>query len=186
MDSFLFALLAVVLLSLGARDQLLMARLSETRGGDGTLLITGIVVSIVSAAAMAISGAWIAALLPGPARQMLIAFALLAAAFELVWPVKMKEPKEPTRSLGAFAIVLGIAQFRDAARFAVFAFAAATLSAPLAGFGGAIGGAAALYLGWSLGNELESWPLRPIRWVLAGLAAIAGVVMALMARGILG
>ena len=183
MAPFLFALAAVFLMSLGARDQLMMARMSAQSGEAGSLLFIGIVVSAITAAVMAYGGSWMASLLPARAQYMLTAFALGAAAFELAWRVKLKKPDEPTQSKGAFAIVLAATQMHDAARFIVFAFAAGAAAAPAAGLGGALGGAAALYLGWTLGGELEKWPLKPIRWVLAALALAAGIYMALLARG---
>ncbi|MEO9461298.1 MAG: hypothetical protein ABJ242_01055 [Marinomonas sp.] len=186
MESFLFCLIAVFLLSLGARDQLMMARMSQASGGAGSLIVIGAVTCIVSAGAMAFAGSGIAALLPEAAQNMLIAFALIAAAFELAWPVKIKEAKEPTHSKGAFGIVLAAAQVRDAARFAVFAFAAGSVLIPAAGLGGALGGIGALYLGFAMGAELETWPLKIIRRALAVLAAAAGLFIALSVRGILG
>ncbi|MEP2735732.1 MAG: hypothetical protein ABJP34_05490 [Erythrobacter sp.] len=182
MAPFLFALAAVFLLSLGARDQIMMARFSARSGEALSLLMIGIVVSAITAGVMAYAGSWMASLLPARAQYMLTAFALLAAAFELAWRVKLKKPHEPTQSKGAFAIVLAATQMHDAARFIVFAFAAAAAAAPVAGLGGAIGGAAALCLGWSLGEELEQWPLKPIRWALAAMALAAGIYMALLAR----
>ncbi len=135
---------------------------------------------------MAWAGATIAALLPGAAQSMLIGFALLVAAVELFWPVRMKIPSEPTRSLGAFSLVLLTRQIGDAARFAIFAFAAATALAPMAGLGGAIGGAAALYFGWSMGERLEHvLRLRSIRLMLGGVTLVLAVAIMLGARGIL-
>ena len=184
MESFLFCLIVVFALSIGARDQLMMARMSARAGGAASLLLVGILVSALSAAAMAYAGAWISALLPLAAQRMLVAFALGAAAFELAWRVKVKPMAEPTQSTGAFGIVLAATQLHDAARFAVFAFAAGATLAPAAGLGGAIGGAAALYLGWTLGDQLEQWPLKLVRWVMAVLSLVAGIYMALLARGL--
>lgn len=186
MDSFLFCLIAVVAFSIGARDQIMIARMSAASGEAGSLIFVGLIVSALTAAAMAFSGSILAAILPVRAQYMLVAFALLAAAIELAWPVKMKEAREPTQSLGAFGIVLAAAQVRDAARFAVFAFAAGAASAWVAGLGGAIGGAVALYLGWTFGKDLESqWPLRTIRWALAFVSFIGAIWMALLARGLI-
>lgn len=178
MDSFLLPLVATLLISLGGRDQLLVARLSERLGQSQGLLAVGALVSAATAVIMAVSGYMIASMLPGPAKQMLVAFALLAAAVELFWPVKLADPQEPTRSLGAIGLVLFVRQIGDAARFAIFAFAAATVLAPMTAVGGAIGGTAALLLGWMMGAKLEQkLPLRAIRVVLGlALAAIAALI----------
>ena len=61
------------------------------------------------------------------------------------------------------AIVLAARQVGDAARFAVFAFAAGASLPFTAALGGAVGGGAAIALGWSLGGEsLARLPLAVI------------------------
>jgi hypothetical protein len=106
-DTFLFALLLVFALSLGGRDQWLVAQWSDALGRSMPLLVLGMACAGLSAALMAWLGEGFAALLPPRAAQMLVAFALAIAGFELAWPVRHKPPpREPTRSLGAIAIVL--------------------------------------------------------------------------------
>jgi putative Ca2+/H+ antiporter (TMEM165/GDT1 family) len=182
--AFLFALAAVFTVSLGGRDQLLAARLAERLGKGGGLLAVGVLASTVSAFAMAIAGLALALVLPGPAADMLVATGLLLAAAELAWPRRAVLPEEPTRSLFATFIVLAARQIGDAARFLVFAFAAAG-SAWLAGAGGAIGGSAAIALGVAASGELPRWPLRWVRIGLAALLAVTGIVVGLEARGII-
>lgn len=186
MDSFLFALVAVFLLSLGGKDQLLVARFTARLGQRKSLLALGMLVSAVTAAIMAYAGASISAMLPGSARLMLIAIALLIASVELFWPVRLREPKEPTRSLGAIGFVLLYRQIGDAARFAVFAFAAATALAPLAWLGGALGGAGAILFGWSMGADLETRiPLKKTRFTLGVLTALIAIWAGLSARNLI-
>jgi hypothetical protein len=183
--AFLFALVGVFAVSLGGRDQLLVARLAERLGKGGGLLAIGVLASSVSAFAMAAAGLALALVLPEPAADMLVAIALVVAAVELAWPRRAALPDEPTRSLFAILIVLLSRQLGDAARFLVFAFAAGG-SAWLAGAGGALGGSAATALAVSLGGELGQWPLRAIRLVLAVLIGVAGIAIGLSARGIIG
>jgi Ca2+/H+ antiporter, TMEM165/GDT1 family len=105
------------------------------------------------------------------------------AAAELALPVRLKEPGEPPRSLVALGIMLLARQFGDGARFAVFAFAAWSVWPMTAGLGGAIGGAAAVSLGWAVGGKtLARWPLRPVRIALAIGLAIAALFIGLAAR----
>lgn len=183
MDSFLFSLLLVFVLALGGRDQWLVARWADALGQSAALLAIGIVSAALTAALMAWVGAGFAAQLPPRAAQMLVAFALAIAGFELAWPVKSAEPREPTRSLGAFAIVLAARQVGDAARFAVFAFAAGASLPGTAALGGAVGGGAAIVLGWSLGGEtLARLPLTVIRRVLAAGLLVAALFIGLNAR----
>jgi putative Ca2+/H+ antiporter (TMEM165/GDT1 family) len=183
MASFLFALLLVFVLALGGRDQWLVARLADALGQGLGLLLTGMASAALLAAVMAWVGAGFAAQLPPRAAQMLVAFALALAAAELAWPVKIDPPQEPTRSLGAFAIVLAARQVGDAARFAVFALAAQAHLPVTAALGGAVGGAGAIALGWSLGGEgLARWPLPIIRRVLAAALLVAAIITGMGAR----
>lgn len=183
MDGFLLSLLLVFALALGGRDQWLVAQWSDALGKSAALLAAGVACAIASAAAMAWLGAEFAAMLPRRAAQMLVAFALAAAAFELGWPVRNKTPEEPTRSVGAIAIVLLARQIGDAARFVVFALAAWTALPVTAGLGGALGGAAAVTLGWSIGAQgLARWPLRPLRLAMAAGLVVAAIFIGLNAR----
>jgi hypothetical protein len=182
-DGFLLALLLVAALATGGRDQLLVAQWAGVLGRSGQLLALAIVCACLSAAAMAWIGAEFAALLPRRAAQMLVAFALALAAGELALPVRIKPPAEPTRSLAALGIVLLARQIGDGARFAVFALSAWTVWPVTAGLGGAIGGAAAVGLGWAAGAEtLARLPLRMGRLSLAVCLGIAALFIGLNAR----
>jgi Ca2+/H+ antiporter, TMEM165/GDT1 family len=182
-EGFLLALVLVFALALGGRDQWLVARWADALGQSWPLLLTGITVATLSAAAMAWVGAEFAAMLPRRAAQMLVALALVLAAFELAWPVRIKTPREPTGSVRAIAIVLAARQIGDGPRFVVVALAAwASLPAATA-LGGALGGAAAVTLGWALGAEaLGRWPLVWLRRGLAAGLAVAALFIGLNAR----
>jgi putative Ca2+/H+ antiporter (TMEM165/GDT1 family) len=183
MDGLLLAFLLVLALASGGRDQRMVAQWRDRLGQSMPLLAVAMACSCLSAAAMAWAGAGLAALLPRPAATMLVAFALGFAVVELALPVRIGPPKEPTRSLAALAIVLFARQIGDGARFAVFALAAWTIWPLTAGLGGAIGGAAAVTLGWAAGGEaLDRWPLRSVRLVLAVCLGIAAVFIGLTAR----
>ncbi|MEL6486872.1 MAG: hypothetical protein AAFQ13_06990, partial [Pseudomonadota bacterium] len=136
-----------------------------------------------SAGVMTYAGLSLASLLPQRAAQMLVAFALGLAAFELAWPVRVKHAREPTRSLGAIGLVLLWRQLGDGARFVIFAFAAGAVY-PLAVFaGGALGGGAAIGLGWMMGSkQLARWPLALIRRILAMCSIVAALFIGLNAR----
>jgi putative Ca2+/H+ antiporter (TMEM165/GDT1 family) len=184
MDGFLLALLLVFALALGGRDQWLVARWAGALGGGGALLAVAAGCAAASAAAMAWLGAELADLLPPRAARMLVAFALGFAAVELAMPVRREgPPREPTRSLGAIAIVLLARQIGDGARFAVFAVAAWASLPVAAGLGGAIGGAGAVVLGWAAGDAaLARWPLRAIRLALAVCLLVTALFVGLNAR----
>ncbi|MEX0342271.1 MAG: hypothetical protein AB3N06_06775, partial [Erythrobacter sp.] len=109
------------------------------------------------------------------------------AAFECAWPNREKTPREPTRSLGAIAIVLFARQLTDASRFLVAAFAVVFASWPLAGLGGALGGGAAVFVGWALAGNLERHlRLRAIRTGLAVALFVLAMITGLSARGMIG
>jgi len=184
MPSFLFALVATLLAAMGGRDQRMAAGLSAKLGASTGLLVTLLLTCAASAAIAAGIGAGMAQLFTPAAKQMFVAFALLLAALELAWPFLWKEPEEPTRSLAAIAIVVASRQLLDAARFIVVALAAATGAPVLAAIGGAIGGGAAVTLGWAMGEGLtQRLPLRAIRLLIAALLLVAAGWTALAARG---
>ena len=183
MDGFLLALLLVFALASGGRDQWLVAQWSDRLGQSTALLLTAIASAVLAAAAMAWIGAEFAALLPRRAAQMLVAFALGFAALELALPVRRKTPREPTRSIGAIAVVLLARQIGDGARFGVFALAAWTTLPVTAGLGGALGGAAAVGMGWGMGEGgLARFPLPTLRRVLAAGLLVAALFIGLNAR----
>lgn len=183
MDGFLLSLLLVAALATGGRDQWLGALWSDALGRSLPLLCVAVLSAGLGAAAMAWVGAGFAALLPPRAGQMLVAFALGLAAIELALPVRVKPPQEPTRSLPALLVVLLARQLGDGARFGIAALAAWT-SAPLtAGLGGALRGAAAAALGWSVGaGTLTQWPLRTVRRILAAGLLVAALFIGIDAR----
>lgn len=186
MPPFFLALIAAALLSLGARDQVLLARLAQTRKRNTAALVAvALLVTAMSSGAMAWAGTAVSVLLPQAAQSMLVAFALVAAAVELAWPGKATAMREPTHSLFALFVVLLARQLGDAARFAVFALAAASGVPWLSALGGWIGGAAALLLTIAAADEFaHPARLRPLRWVLAAICAVGAVVIGLGARGL--
>lgn len=184
MSSFLFGFVLVLLVSIGARDQLLVARMAGQTGLG--VLLAGCAAAVVSAAAMAWGGERVASLLAPSASLMLVALALGAAAIELAWPIKGADPKEPTHSIFAAFLVLLARQLGDAGRFVIFALAAWTAHPWLAAAGGALGGIAALTLGWIMGKQLEDLvPLRSVRLALAAVVGVAAVIIGLTIRGVL-
>lgn len=186
MPAFFLALLLAALASFCRRDQLLVAHLSARLGQSGGLPAVAWLAACMTAGIAAFAGSALASIMPGPAKQMLVAFALLLGAAETLWPWKVRRPKEPTRSLFAIFIVLMAQQIGDGARFLILALAVALANPVLPGIGGAMGSGAALTMGWILGGDMDKLPLRTIRYVLAAAMALAGIVIGLSARGIIG
>ena len=184
MSGFLFAFVAALLIGQGARDQLLVAQMAAR--AQTTIMAAGWAAAAASAVVMAFAGASIAGILPTSGRRMLVAFSLIAAAVELAWPNRDTAAAEPTRSVFAAFLVLCLRQFGDASRFIIFALAAATAIPALVALGGALGGVAAITLGWLAGERLEKTvPLRALRLALAAATLVAGVVIGLSARGLI-
>jgi putative Ca2+/H+ antiporter (TMEM165/GDT1 family) len=186
MTSFMFAMVASFLAATGSRDQLLAAHLRERLGGSYALLLLAVATAIVSAFIAAWFGSTLAGQLSSDAATMFVAIAMLLAAVECAWPNRARKPREPTRSPGAIGIVLFLRQLTDASRFLIAAFAAALASPMLAASGGAIGGAAAVGLGWFLGERLEHLPLPAIRLCFAALLLLLAIWLGLTARGLIG
>lgn len=155
MSSFLFGFALVLLVSFGARDQLLVARLAG-RTGPG-LLVAACVSATLSACIMAWGGNYVAEMLFPAAKHMLTAMALMVAAGELAWPIRDKIVAEPTHSIFAGLLVLSARQIGDASRFLVFALAAATASPVLVAAGGRW---AELRRWYSHGSQGPNWNAR--------------------------
>ena len=172
MPAFFLTFLAVLLTSLGARDQLALAMLSLRQGQRPAALITAIAIAV---AVTGLAAAGSAALLDMPAttRRMVLAMAVGLAGIELLFTRRPRQPREPTESLAALGVVMLAHQLTDAARLLVFAVAVASHAPWPAGAGGIAGSVAALVLGWSL-PELA---LRPqvvtLRRGLGGIAVLA-------------
>lgn len=181
MTAFYFAFLAVIFAGLGARDQATVAALSQRQGARPGVLLTGIAVSIATAAFAAWAGSVVVPLLVPKARLVMVAIALGMAAAESLWPFTLRRPEEPTASLGALAIVILAHQLTDAARFLVFALAVAAGASIAAGIGGAVGGAASLAAAWLLPEVFAARRIRLARRAVGALLLPLALVVAFQA-----
>ena len=187
MPAFFMTFLACALVTLAGREQVRVARLSAALG-PGAGLVAAIAFSTLIASAFA---AWIGqALAPAmssaPARQMFVALALLLAALEILLLRAPARPREPTRSTGAIALVLLAAQITDAARFLVLAMSVFGGNAVLAAAGGCAGSLSALMVAVLVGKEWEATvPVRMLAKVIAGVLALAALLIGLSARNII-
>ena len=183
MDTFLITLMLTFAIALGGREQLILGQFTDAVGRNGPMLVVGMACAAAAAGAMAYAGWTIAGLLPSRAADMLIAIALVMAGLELFWRVRLKPMKEPTRSYVAIAAVVFVRQMLDGARFVIFAFAAQATYPATSALGGALGGAAAIALGWFAGKDaLERFSLRLARAIMGVCLILAGLVIDLNAR----
>lgn len=154
MAGFLYAMLAVLLASLGARDQMLVADLAARLGARVSLLAVATVTATMATAAAAWGASELAQIMPGKSRLIVAALALALGGGEALILRPRPAPREPTRSLVAVGIVLLAQQITDSARFLVFALGLATMAPVPALIGGVTGSMAALTLGWTAGPAL--------------------------------
>ena len=175
MSTLFLALLASALAALGGRQARLVAQLSATLGGSKGLLAVCWLTAAPASALAAWLGTAIAPSLSTSGKAMVAAAALAAAALELAWPSRaQRQPAEPTRSLGAIALVLGVGQLADAARLLVFALSLASGNAGLAALGGAIGSGTALTLAWKMQGSCDAHvPLPALRLATGVLVLVA-------------
>ena len=179
MADFLFAMLAVLIAGLGARDQVLVAGMAERQGPRPGILLVALAGAVVSAVAAGWLGTVTAPLLIPRARTLLVAMVLGLAALELIFVRPRRIAAEPTHSLGAFAAVLLAQQLTDAARLLVFALAAASAVPHWTVLGGAIGGGLSVAAGWLGAQSLRALPLVAVR---RGLGTVLALVALWLAR----
>ena len=181
MNGCLFALLACFLAGIGARDQMLVAALTQKLGKHTGLLLLGMITGAIACAIAAWATQEMEAILSYPARMVLACFALAAGGFESLAFAPKTRFREPTRSLFPAAVVLLAGQAADASRFLVLAIALATEAPIPAAAGGAVGNALALWLGFLASDVMldrESGLSIIRRWagaILLGLGLGMGV-----------
>jgi Ca2+/H+ antiporter, TMEM165/GDT1 family len=183
--SFYFAFIAVLLAGLGARDQVLLARLTQGQGQRPMALVVALTACLITAGFAAWAGASIAPLLAPKARVFFAALALAFAGLESLILRPFARLREPTLSLGALAVAMVALQLIDAARFLVFAIAVAT-DAPLpAGAAGALGGMILVAAAWFAPGQVVRYGVTVARRVIGLLLLFAGIGLGLRALELL-
>ena len=148
MIPFYLTFVAVLLSGLAARDQVTIASLTRAQGMRRPVLIVAIVISVVTAAFAGWAASQIAPLMQPNARVFLCAMAVSFAGAESLLIAPRGTGREPSHSLGAFAIVMAFHQLTDAARFIVFGIAVAAHSPVTAAGGGMLGGIGLVAAAW--------------------------------------
>lgn len=176
MTGLLLALSAALLAGIGARDQTAMARLAGAQGARPSAWVIGIAIACATAAVAAWAALAITPLLPVSGPALLAGLAIALAGAEMLAIVPGPAPKEPTNSLGALAFVLIAHQLTDATRLLTFAIALLAASPVLAGVGGALGGTLSLSAAWLAPQVFGNARLRVWRKIVgAVLLATAAV-----------
>lgn len=175
MSGFLFALIACFLASLGARDQVLVARLGTMLGARASLVAVALATACATAALAASAGARLVPELAPHLRSLTAAGLLVLAGGEMVLLGPGKAPQEPTRSLFAALVVLAAQQVTDGARLLVLALAVGTAAPVPAGIGGALGSGAALVLAAIAPHRPEH--LGKLRRLAGAILVLAGALL---------
>ncbi|UVI40335.1 hypothetical protein [Qipengyuania spongiae] len=179
--------MAAILAGMGGRDQLIVASLRDRTAGGVPLAGVALSCGVATVLLAAWAGQMVGAGLSDSAETMLLAIALALVALELAWWRTTREPAEPTRSLGALALVLIASQIGDATRLLIFALAAGSAAPAMTGAGGALGSAAGLMAALAVGRGgMNALPLKRLRRTLAALAFVAALIIGLTARGLIG
>ncbi|PLK27588.1 hypothetical protein [Novosphingobium sp. TH158] len=179
MSGFLFAFLACLLASLGARDQLLVAQMSARQGARPGLLIVALAVTALTCAAAAWLATTLSGQVPGSGAKMIFAgIALVLAGGEALLLGAKRPPEEPTQSLFAAGLVIAAQQVTDAVRFMVLALALLSAAPVTAALGAIASGAVALATAWTA-PEIAGHPLMPrLRRIAGAFLLLAGLLLA--------
>lgn len=185
MGAFYLTLIAVLFSGLAARDQMTIAALTRRQGQRSGVLVTALIVAALTSAAAAYVSGEVLRTLPPPARGILAAIVVAFAGLESLILSPRKEPREPTHSLGALAIVLLASQVTDSARFTLFGIAVGTAAPLAAGLGGGLAGLVLVTMAWAFPQAFLGRPVRMIRRAVGALLLLAAITMFLARRGLL-
>lgn len=177
MSAFYLTWIAVLLAGFGARDSVTVAGLARRQGARPGVLLVALGCAVLTAGLAGWAASVMLIELPPPARAIFAAIALAMAGGELMLFVPRRDPKEPTNSLGALAVVLLAQELTDAARFLIFGLSVGLAAPYAAGAGGALGGAVLAGIAWAAPQALD-WPgLRWVRRVVGLLLLLAAIIV---------
>ncbi|GGC05463.1 hypothetical protein GCM10011494_25050 [Novosphingobium endophyticum] len=185
MPALYLTLVAVVFAGLGARDQVAVAGLALRQGKRPGLLIVAVLCACLTGAFAAWLATWMLPMLPPPARAIFAGIAIGFAGVESLLLAPRRNPKEPTNSLGAFALVLIAHQVTDAARFLIFGLSVGMAAPVASGAGGVLGGAALVAFAWGWPEFFERPAARRARRIVGALLVLVALTMFLSEFGIL-
>ncbi|WP_395330852.1 hypothetical protein WBP06_00725 [Novosphingobium sp. BL-8H] len=177
MSAFYLTWIVVLLAGFGARDQTTVAGLVRRQGARPGVLLVALACAVATAALAGWAGSLVLADLPPPARAIFAGIALAISGAELMIFVPRRDPKEPTNSLGALAIVLFAQELTDAARFLVLGLGVGLAAPYAAGAGGALGGAVLAGAAWAMPSALEWRGLRWTRRAIGAALLLAAIVL---------
>ena len=183
MSGLILALIGALLAGVGARDFVLIARLTGRQGRRPLVLVVALASAIGTTVAAVYASQALAAALPGPTRVFIAALAAGMAGIELIVIRPGRAPAEPTHSLGALAVVLLAQHIIDAARFLIFAIAVATRAPIPAALGGAFGSALLVTAAWLGGRDLAKHDLTPLRRIVGVALLIPALYVGLHSLG---
>jgi len=184
MDALITAFVAAGLAEWGDRTQLFVIVLAARFGRPGAILAGLAVAALANSLIAAFGGMLVHDLITTRALSLLVALALLMAGAGSL--ISRRPPDMAARwRTGAFvtaAVSLFLLEIGDKTQFVTFAlgarFDSVALTAAGATAGILIANAPAAVLGEALGKTV---PVRPIRWAIAALLILTGLVVAVQA-----
>lgn len=184
MEALVTAFAAAFAAEWGDKTQLLTAALAARYGAPGRVLIGIGLAAIANAAIAGVAGGMLSGMVTLRALSLLVALALLAAAFSSITPSKAPDMGR-LAALGAFsgaALAFFLVEFGDKTQFTTAALAA-RFDAPILGAAGAAAGVIAANVpAVLLGDKLpRAVPLRTIGWAAAAAFLIAAFLIAVNA-----
>lgn len=185
MAAFYLTALAVLLSGIAARDQMIVAALTQAQGQRLGVLITGLLCAAIACVIAVYAATAFLALLPAPARPILAAFAIGLAGLESLIFSPRRKVKEPTHSLGALGLVLLAKQVTDATRFTVFALAVGTGAPLAAGLGGGLASFALIASAWAFSPVFATTAIRVARRLVGAVMLVIAIGMYLSSQGLL-
>ncbi len=158
---------------LAGREALRISRIAAKGALPAPLFV---IIAAVAIAACALAS-WLAGefapLLTGRQKIWFVAAAMVLAALEVIVLRAPVAPREPTRSLGAIAIVLLAGVLADASGLLILSLGVATAAPLFVAAGGALAVAGVLGAALLAGRDWEKLPLPTMRWA-TGIALLLG------------
>jgi len=184
------ALIGCALAQAGRRGQM-VALLLHLRFSARAPLVAGLVLAVLANVALSVvGGRLIGPVMPGNARMLLLAIALLGAGVSLLVRVKAPAADSVNNRYGAFPCAfatLWAAGFGDSAQLLVMALATMPYAGMTAAIGGFIGTVLGLVGPLLIGPAFfQRVPLRLIARCAAGLFLLSGAWLAVAALGLTG
>ncbi|RJY09919.1 hypothetical protein [Aurantiacibacter aquimixticola] len=180
MTGLFLSFLAIAAVLLAGREAVRVARFAAAGASTVALVAIATLVAIAASAAAAWLAGGLSAWLAPEHRTWLVAAALALAGLEVLLLRAPETPREPTRSLGALALVLFAGVLADASGLLLISLAILTeMPVPVA-VGGGLAAGGVLGMAALAGADWEKLPRAVLRWTIGPLLLLAAPVIAFL------